>query len=190
VSKSRVAITAGAVFLSAALAVSLFSAQESTSITPKQVPTQTPVSIPADLPASKVQTWNCELEEHKPELIFLTCADGGLYVEKIKWNTWTKDGATGIGVFSENLCEPSCAEGQRVEARVNLSLTNLTEQNGKFYLRSLDISTSDGKNFPWGRAGSLQWDVMEFSAMLESALAGDRSRPKATLPEGRSYARS
>jgi len=166
VSKSRVAITAGAVFLSTALAVSLFSVQESTSITPKQVPIQTPVSIPADLPASKVLTWNCELEEHKPELIFLTCADGGLYVEEIKWSIWTKDGATGSGIFSENLCEPSCAEGHRVEARVNLSLTNLTEQNGKYYLRTLDISTSDGKDFPWGRVNEFEWDVMEFAEMI------------------------
>ena len=165
-SKSRVAITAGAVFLSAALAVSLFSAQESASITPEQVPIQTSVSIPADLPASKVLTWNCELEEHKPELIFLTCADGGLYVEKIKWSTWTKDGATGSGIFSENLCEPSCAQGQRVVAPVNLSLTNLTEQNGKYYLRTLDISTSDGKDFPWGRVNEFEWDVMEFAEMI------------------------
>ena len=167
-SKSRVAITAGAVFLSAALAVVFLNGSTpDPAIDSEQGPIQSAVSIPADLPASKVLTWNCELEEHKPELIFLACADGGLYVEKIKWSAWTKDGATGIGVFSENLCEPSCAEGQRVQARVNLSLTNLTEQNGKFYLRSLDISTSDGKDFPWGKAGSLQWDVMEFAEMME-----------------------
>ncbi len=115
VSKSRVAITAGAVFLSAALAVSLFSTQESTTVTPEQV-----------------LTWNCELEDQKPELIMITCADGGVFVEKIKWSTWTKDGATGIGILSENLCEPSCAEGQRVEAPVNLRLSNLTEQNAKY----------------------------------------------------------
>ena len=172
-SKSRVAITAGAVFLSAALAVSLFSTQESTTVTPVQVPIQTPVSIPADLPASKVLTWNCELEEHKPELIFLTCADGGLYVEKIKWSTWTKDGATGSGIFSENLCEPSCAEGQRVEAPVSLRLSNLTEQNGKFYLRTLDISTSDGKDFPRGKTNSFQWDVMEFAEHMEKGIEGE-----------------
>jgi hypothetical protein len=166
VSKSRVTITAGAVFLSAVLAVSLFSTQESITVTPEQVPIQTPISIPAELPASKVLTWNCELEEHKPELIFLTCADGGLYVEKIKWSTWSKEGATGVGIFSENLCEPSCAEGQRVEAPVNLLLTNLTEQNGKYYLRTLDISTADGKDFPWGGTSGFQWDVMEFGVML------------------------
>jgi hypothetical protein len=168
VSKSKVAITAGAVLLSAALAVVFLQGPTSEpSIDAEQVPIQTPVSIPTDLPASKVLTWNCEIETQKPELIFFTCADGGLYVEKIKWNTWSKEGATGVGVFSENLCEPSCAEGKRVTAPVNLILSNLTEQNGKYYLRTLDISTSDGKDFPWGRADSFQWDVMEFAEMMD-----------------------
>jgi hypothetical protein len=168
VSKSRVAITAGAVFLSAALAVGFLQGTTSEpSIDAEQVPIQTPVSIPADLPDSKVLTWNCEIETHKPELIFFTCADGGLYVEKIKWSTWTKDGATGSGIFSENLCEPSCAEGQRVEAPVNVVLSNLTELNGKYYLRTLDIATSDGKDFPWGRANGFEWDVMEFAEMMD-----------------------
>ena len=166
-SKSRVVITAGAVFLSAALAVVFLngSAPEP-SIDAKQTPIQTPVSIPADLPASKVLTWNCEIETHKPELIFFTCADGGLYVEKIKWSTWTKDGATGSGIFSENLCEPSCVEGQRVEAPVNVVLSNLTEQNGKYYLRTLDITTLNRKDFPWGRVNGFEWDVMEFAEMM------------------------
>jgi len=169
VSKSRVVITAGAVFLSAALAVVFLNGSTpEPSIDAEQAPIQSAVSIPADLPASKVLSWNCEIETHKPELIFLTCADGGLYVEKIKWSTWTKDGATGSGIFSENLCEPSCAEGQRVEAPVNVVLSNLTEQNGKYYLRTLDISTTNGKDFPWGRADGFQWDVMEFAEMMGS----------------------
>ena len=168
VSKSRVAITAGAVFLSAALAVVFLqgSTPEST-IEADQAPIQTSVPIPSNLPASKVLTWNCELEDQKPELIMITCADGGFYVEKIKWSTWSKEGATGVGVFSENLCEPSCAEGQRVEAPVNLRLTNLTEHNGKYYLRTLDIRTKDGKDFPWGRANGFEWDVMEFADMMD-----------------------
>jgi len=145
VSKSRVAITAGAVFLSAALAVSLFSSQQSKSITPEQV-----------------LTWDCETAQYKPESITITCADGGIFVEKIQWSTWSKEGATGMGIYSENLCEPNCAEGERVTAPVKLNLSNLTENKGKVYLRTLDITTSDGKDFPWGRADGFQWDVMEF----------------------------
>ncbi len=166
-SKSKVAITAGAVFLSAALAVVFLNGSTpEPAIDSEQGPIQSALSIPADLPASKVLTWNCEIETQKPELIFLTCADGGLYVEKIKWSAWSKEGATGIGVFSENLCEPNCAEGQRVEAQVKVRLTNLTEQNGKYYLRTLDISTANGKDFPWGRAHGFEWDVMEFAEMM------------------------
>lgn len=171
-SKSKFAITAGAVLLSAALAVVFLQGfTPALTNTAKQVPIEAPAWIPSDLPASKVLTWNCELEEHKPELIFLTCADGGLYVEKIKWSIWSKAVATGIGVFSKNLCEPSCAEGQRAEAQVNLRLSNLTGQNGKYYLRTLDITTSNGKDFPWSKASSLQWDVMEFAEVTQTEIS-------------------
>ena len=148
--KSRVAITAGAVFLSAALAVSLFSSQQSKSITLKQV-----------------LTWDCETAEYKPESITITCADGGIFVEKIQWSTWSKEGATGTGIYSENLCEPSCAEGKRVTAPVKLTLSNLTKYKKKVYLRTLDIVASDGKDFPWGRADGFQWDVMEFKERMQ-----------------------
>ena len=148
--KSRVAITAGAVFLSAALAVSLFLSQQSKTITPKQV-----------------LTWDCETAEYKPESITITCADGGIFVEKIQWSTWSKEGATGTGIYSENLCEPDCAEAERVTAPVKLTLSNLTGYKEKFYLRTIDISTQNGKDFPWGRADGFQWDVMEFAEMME-----------------------
>jgi hypothetical protein len=104
----------------------------------------------------------------------ITCADGGIYVEKIKWINWSQEGATGSGILSENLCEPSCAEGKRVSAPVNLNLSSLTEQNGKHYLRTLDISTSDGKDFPWGRANGLQVDVMEFNKHMNRVAENDR----------------
>ena len=148
-SKSRVAITAGAVFLSTALAVSLFSSQQSKPVTPEQV-----------------LTWDCETAQYKPEIITITCADGGIFVEKIQWSSWSQDGATGTGIYSENLCEPNCADGERVTAPVKLTLSNLTEYKGKIYLRTLDISTTDGKDFPWGRVNEFEWDVMEFAEMM------------------------
>ena len=148
-SKSRVAITAGAVFLSAALAVSLFTSQQSKSIAPEQV-----------------LTWGCETAVYKPKSITITCADGGIFVEKIQWSTWSKEGATGTGIYSENLCEPSCAEGKRVTAPVRITLSNLTEFKEKFYLRTIDISTQNGKDFPWDKPGDFQWDVMEFAVMM------------------------
>ena len=152
VNKSRVAITAGAVFLSAALAVSLFSSQQSKTLTPEQV-----------------LTWDCETAQYKPESITITCADGGIFVEKIQWSTWSQEGALGTGIYSENLCEPSCVEGKRVTAPVEITLSNLTEYERKIYLRTIDISTQNGKDFPWGRANSFQWDVMEFAMMMRTS---------------------
>jgi hypothetical protein len=151
VSKSRVAITASAVFLSVALAVSLFTSQKTSAPTPEQI-----------------LTWDCETAVYKPESITITCADGGIFVEKIQWRSWSQKGASGVGIFSENLCEPNCAEGKRVTAPVNITLSNLTEQNGKYCLRTLDISSVDGKDFPWGRANGFEWDVMEFAEMMDS----------------------
>jgi hypothetical protein len=35
---------------------------------------------------SQVYTWDCEYPDVKPESIMLTCGDGGMYVDKIKWS--------------------------------------------------------------------------------------------------------
>jgi hypothetical protein len=43
----------------------------------------------------------------------------------------------------------------------------LNADNGKNYLRTLDLSTQDGKDFPWGKAKGYQWDVMEFAEMSQ-----------------------
>ena len=128
-----------------------------------------PSSQPISAAAKDIYTWDCEYPEHKPEAITLTCADGGLYVDQITWTSWSKKGATGTGTFHENLCEPSCAEGKFVSAPVNLELSNLTARRGKNYLRTLDISTQDGKDFPWGKANGYQWDVMEFAEMSQQS---------------------
>ena len=148
--RSRALLGAGAVFVAAALALSFFSSQQSNTLTPKQV-----------------LTWDCETAEYKPESITITCADGGIFVEKIQWSTWSQEGAAGTGIFSENLCQPNCAEGKRITAQVILTLSNLAELKGKHYLRTLDIRTVDGKDLPWGSTNGFEWDVMEFVQSME-----------------------
>jgi hypothetical protein len=147
--KSRLIFVASAVFLSAALATNLSLSEPDTKPAIK-------------VKATEVLTWDCELPEYKPEAITLTCASGGLYIDKIQWDTWSQKGATGTAIFYQNLCEPSCAEGKQVSEEVNIRLSDLTPRKGKFYLRTLDIETVTGKDFTWGRAGTYQWDVMEF----------------------------
>lgn len=125
-----------------------------------------PSSQPISTAAADIYTWDCESPVQKPTTIMIMCGDGGIFIEKITWKTWSAQGATGAGTWGENLCDPNCAEGEIVYAPVNVVLSNLSARKGKNYLRTLDITTQDGKDFPWGRANGFQWDVMEFAEMM------------------------
>jgi hypothetical protein len=145
--KPRAVFAASAVFLFAALAAILFTNHK------------------PHLKPSQVLTWDCEYPEYKPETIIIYCGDGGAYISKIRWSTWSQDGAKGTGEYYRNLCEPDCADGKIVHAPVNVSLSDLTPRKGKFYLRTLDMQSISGKDFPWGESGVFEWDVMEFAEM-------------------------
>jgi hypothetical protein len=144
------------VFLSTALAASLFISGESSKTEEK----------PLKLNPAQVLTWDCEYPEYKPETIMIYCGDGGAYISKINWTSWSQDGATGTGEYYKNLCEPDCAEGIIVHAPIKVSLSDLTARKGKFYLRTLDMSSVSGKDFPWGESGIFKWDVMEFAEQM------------------------
>ena len=148
--KPRVALTAGAVFLSAALAVTLFLSQEETS----------------NQSSSDVYTWDCEIPEQRPEQITLTCADGGMSVNRIEWSRWDESGAEGEGVYNVNDCEPNCAQGKMLEMPVSIRLNDLVTYEGKRYLRTLEINSISGENLPQSGESSLVWDVMEFVEMM------------------------
>ena len=150
--KSYKVFAAGAVFLSTALAASLFISSGSSETEEK----------PLKLNPTQVLTWDCEFPEFKPESIMLYCGDGGAYIDKITWKSWSQDGAEGAGEYYKNLCKPDCAQGKIVHAPVNIRLSELTPRKGKFYLRTLDMSSVSGKDFTWGESEKFNWDVMEF----------------------------
>jgi hypothetical protein len=141
--KSHAVLATSAVFLSAALVASYFQFQQPT------------------IKATEVLTWDCGSAVYKPESITLTCADGGWSLQQITWTSWTEQGAEGTGTFTENLCKPSCSEGEFVKAEVKVKLSNLIVEQEKHYLRTLDIQTQDGKDFPWGRAGMIEWNLRD-----------------------------
>ena len=147
----RVVLTAGAVFLSAALAVTFFVSE----------------SKPAFESSSDVYTWDCEYPEIKPEAITFTCADGGQYVDGISWSSWGKDGAQGTGEYHANTCDPNCAEGEFLSSEVEVTLSDLTEYKGLDYLRTLTMKTINGENLPESEQRTYEWDVMEFAEMME-----------------------
>jgi hypothetical protein len=122
---------------------------------------------PYALPSRNIWTYDCEIPVQLPESIYLTCADGGWYIYKIKWQSWDESEATATGYFSQRVCEPDCASGYRVEAPVTLTLTSPAKDGKKIYLTNLVMNASTEKNFSGGDR-SLTWDLGEFAKMMDS----------------------
>jgi len=62
----------------------------------------------------------------RPSTITITCADGGVSVNKITWSTWNVASATGKGELSWNTCLPTnCAAGIGLTYPVTIKLGGL-----------------------------------------------------------------
>ena len=147
-------------------------AQPIVTASPTQSASEEPSEViedpnPLKLAAGNIWTYNCEIPVQLPESFYLTCADGGWYVYNIKWQSWGESEATATALFSEKVCEPNCAEGYRVEAPVNLTLTTFAKPGKTVYLTNLDMRASTEQNFESGNR-SLTWDLGEFAKMMES----------------------
>ena len=156
--RSKALVGAGAVLIVAALVSPLFSAGFAEERV-ESAPTKSSARV------SGIWTYDCEFPVQRPEQIMLTCADGGMIVTDIKWQSWNTKEATGSGIYSQNMCEPNCAEGMRVEIPVRLRLSELFEYKGRNVLQSLDIKATSGRELPDGTA-SFTWDVAEFAVKM------------------------
>lgn len=156
--RSKALVGAGAVLIVAALASPLLGAVFTVE---KVEPTPTKSYAKVD----GIWTYDCEFPVQRPEQIMLTCADGGMIVTDIKWQIWDAKEALGTGIYSQNMCDPNCAEGKRVEVPVILNLSELFEYRGKNVLRTLDIEAVSGRELQNGGKG-FKWDVAEFAVRM------------------------
>ena len=157
--KNKLIIAISAALLSAAL-IALFI-----NITSEKAgePNKRAVNINPE----EVLTFDCETPVHKPDYITLTCADGGMAIEEIKWQSWGTGEAIGAGIYTENNCQPECANGKLVKTPVAISITSLTQYKSKFYLKDLVITPTSGKDFPSGN-NLIQWNLIEFAEFIGS----------------------
>ena len=156
--RSKALVGAGAVLITAAL-VSPLSSALFTEERVEPAPTQSYARVEG------IWTYDCEFPVQRPEQIMLTCADGGMIVTDIKWQTWNTKEAMGSGTYSQNMCEPSCAEGKRVDVPTRLKLSELFEYKGRKVLRALDITAVSGRELPDGTAG-FTWNVSAFAVQM------------------------
>jgi len=151
--KSKLIIAISAALLSAALiALLLIQISEQPRGASKQA---------VNVKPEEVLTFDCETPVHKPDYITLTCADGGMVVGEIKWQSWGTKEAIGTGIYAENNCQPDCASGKLIKTPVEISLTNLVEYQSKFYLKDLAISTGTSNNNPYTLVDN--WNLMDFA---------------------------
>ena len=156
--RSKALVVAGAVLITAALVGPFISAL----FTEERVE---PAPIKSYAKVEGIWTYDCEFPVQRPEQIMLTCADGGMVVTDIKWQSWEVKGATGTGTYSQNICDPNCAEGKRVDVPVIVNLREHCDYKGRNVLRTLDIEAVGGRELPDGTAG-FTWDVAEFAVRM------------------------
>jgi hypothetical protein len=164
--RSKALVGAGAVLLVAALVSPLISSaftQESDKTERAEAtPTKTYPKVEG------IWTYNCELPVQKPEEIMLTCADGGMIVTDIEWQTWNRKEAIGSGTYSQNMCNPNCADGKRVDVPVIVNLSEIFKYKGRNVLRTLDIEAVGGRELPNGTA-RFSWNVAEFEVRINGS---------------------
>ena len=124
------------------------------------VPKGDPISIDGVL-SEDVYTFVCEIpKQQKPELIYFACADGNTGIGKIEWSTWEASGATGVGEYFANDCDPDCANGTFEFANVNVALARPIDVDGKVHLTDLTYEAID----EGGVSG--EWNLAEFYLVM------------------------
>jgi hypothetical protein len=68
-------------------------------------------------------THDCYHVKIKPRTIMFACGDGNYYVNDLQWQAWNRGHAIGEGVFHQNDCTPSCADGTFYQSRGELELS-------------------------------------------------------------------
>lgn len=117
------------------------------------------VEAKESIPSSDVFTFDCETIDRKPTTLTTTCADFGIAIFDIKWKAWGATGAFGVGTYSVNKCQPSCAEGKRVETPVSVQLQDLLFDGNKYFLNRASITPLDPKQ---DLLTAQDWDLGEF----------------------------
>jgi hypothetical protein len=62
-----------------------------------------------------------------PETVILTCADGGMTVQHVRWQSWKANLAIGAATVTANRCDPSCADGVFIDYPVTVVLDRVVE---------------------------------------------------------------
>lgn len=88
----------------------------------------------------------CHNAAYKPGSVVLVCGDAGMIAQGLIWSSWGSGSATGTGTDVAKVCEPDCASGKVVGAKIRLVLSRprLCAGDGKRHFTELHYVWIDG----------------------------------------------
>lgn len=89
---------------------------------------------------------NCIEAVKEPNELVLYCADAGQILTGITWESWGGATARGVGRSLTNTCQPNCAEGDFAAVAVDVTLSDLTENQGRQIYSKLNMVYSQPVN--------------------------------------------
>jgi hypothetical protein len=113
-----------------------------------------------DIDSENIYSFECELRTKRPETLTTVCADFGWAVWDIKWGKWDAFGGYGEGIYRENDCEPSCAEGTISSRPATVKLSDLTFDGTRYFFNTANVRFK-GVNYEKD-AYEFVWDIASF----------------------------
>jgi|GEM_PF-1065299 len=108
---------------------------------------------------TQVYVTNCGILDYKPSVILKFCADAGVGIGQIEWSSWSAEGGQGTGTYEINDCSPTCVDGKRHYADVEIILSKPKTIDGKKALTFISITTKDGKKLPLSQSPNDEWPL-------------------------------
>jgi hypothetical protein len=97
----------------------------------------------SDIDPQNIYSFACEIRTKRPETLTTVCADFGSALWEIKWGKWDAFGGRGEGIYRENDCEPSCAEGTISSRPATVLLNDLTFDGTRYFFNTAKIRFKD-----------------------------------------------
>ena len=99
----------------------------------------------SDIVPQNIYSFECELRTKRPETLTTVCADFGSALWEIKWSNWDAFGGRGEGIYRENDCEPSCAEGTISSRPATVLLSDLTFDGTRYFFNTAKVRFKDAE---------------------------------------------
>lgn len=96
-----------------------------------------------EIDPQNIYSFECELRTKRPKTLTTVCADFGWAVWDIRWGKWDAFGGYGEGIYRENDCEPSCAEGTISSQPATVILSDLTFDGTRYFFNTAKVRFKD-----------------------------------------------